>query len=1095
MASCVIECGHSRYGRFEFQVSATPATDYPPLNNMEDYLIAMTALEAEVEDLQNKREALAALHRSIFAGVVAIGANSSQASTRPASDAPTSPGRPPRSDTAGAGSAAAGGHPAGSAIPHVTPGGTGGRPPRVPVLSTSQQPAAPPAAPSQGLINPTVTALATLYDGRVRPAQEAAVHAAASTAAVRVVLQQYLKKEETERSNVSLAPPTLRPPVQNYRASEFFVGEAVKLLGALFAGSPAVTLEACKETSAVLELFRSNLKHKNGHTRKLLTALAHTGDQMLQRDLHSLIRDRVLYCLAHHRAISVAEGVREEMALLADLATAPSGPTGTPLGTAGPSLPMLSGSAPSTPLEVWQERVSLVFELLLKAAECAPNHPAICENVVLPCLQIILALLGDPSRGEAGRTGTPSGSGGSFTFSGHPAGGLAARPPLGQSPGPRASFQARGGLPRPPVPEGSGEQAGPLSPGQATKATAEAINELEEEVGPAVRLRDFQMHRAGYEHYLRHRNRTALYISNTKLSRFYRMGVRYGRLWRERARAAAAARRAGAQGAPAGLAVPILERRALVASLLLNRASPEVRTATVTLLERLCQGSEHHRFNMLNLLISLLPLAADAGTASAQYFDLLCGMVAKSSLAAQYLSRREALPIITRQLAAHVGLLLMADVQCLLQPSDPDLFGLSLCARPPTLRGSEALPDYAVHRMAELLGTVLDAPGAVACFTRQGLLETALLASTCLFCIEFIRTKLTGSADEVIGGALRQHWLSSSEAGRSQLVRAGLNLARRIWEASASSPTACIVYGRLSSAVLEQVADAVHVEPRPVAYQLSLEKASTQEEFIPRYMPHNPYHSIEIGSTMRDIKKFICKELDLGGLSDDDDYCLELLVAGQIISLGLPIQQVFEGVWLPSLRGGGTAGAGDPVVISGNRGECDLIGPPMVITYRLPGLDGEATEPVVRETGGGSCGEAGTRGGVCGCGCAGRCGGGAAAACTAAGEEGQLLRSPGVYYGTAPAGPGGTCQGMPQSTAAGGMSTGAAEGGQTEPWQLLSRRSPLGDWWSPRRDPLRLTWGFPLRIVSKTCWGSWRASPLMKLWEQVSTLPRRRTWR
>jgi E3 ubiquitin-protein ligase UBR4 len=72
------------------------------------------------------------------------------------------------------------------------------------------------------------------------------------------------------------------------------------------------------------------------------------------------------------------------------------------------------------------------------------------------------------------------------------------------------------------------------------------------------------------------------------------------------------------------------------------------------------------------------------------------------------------------------------------------------------------------------------------------------------------------------------------------------------------------------------------------------------------------------------------------GLSDDDDYCLELLVAGQIISLSLPIRQVFEEVWLPSLRASGTAGAGDPLVISGPRGEWESIGPPMVITYRLP---------------------------------------------------------------------------------------------------------------------------------------------------------------
>lgn len=86
---------------------------------------------------------------------------------------------------------------------------------------------------------------------------------------------------------------------------------------------------------------------------------------------------------------------------------------------------------------------------------------------------------------------------------------------------------------------------------------------------------------------------------------------RYGRLWRERARQKGAAH-GGTPGA-GGPAMPILERQALVAALLLNRASEEVRSATVVLLERICRQQEHLRFRLLDLLVSLLPLAADAG--------------------------------------------------------------------------------------------------------------------------------------------------------------------------------------------------------------------------------------------------------------------------------------------------------------------------------------------------------------------------------------------------------------------------------------------------------------------------------------------------
>lgn len=86
---------------------------------------------------------------------------------------------------------------------------------------------------------------------------------------------------------------------------------------------------------------------------------------------------------------------------------------------------------------------------------------------------------------------------------------------------------------------------------------------------------------------------------------------RYGRLWRERARQQAAAR-SGAQGT-AGPGVPILERTGLVAALLLNRVSEEVRSTTVVLLERICRQQEHLRFRLLDLLVSLLPFAACAG--------------------------------------------------------------------------------------------------------------------------------------------------------------------------------------------------------------------------------------------------------------------------------------------------------------------------------------------------------------------------------------------------------------------------------------------------------------------------------------------------
>ena len=173
------------------------------------------------------------------------------------------------------------------------------------------------------------------------------------------------------------------------------------------------------------------------------------------------------------------------------------------------------------------------------------------------------------------------------------------------------------------------------------------------------------------------------------------------------------------------------------------------------------------------------------------------------------------------------------------------------------------------------------------------------------------------------------------------------------------------------------------------SYSLRLVKSATQEEFIRGQMTKNPYDSAEHSlATMRDVKNFVCVSLDMHGLCDDD-FGMELLVAGKIVSLDLPVAEVFEHVWRRAVESGAAAsangddlndngvGAGDPRMrIRGRRRLVDddddddddddryyhagnrdppaaarppTTTPPMVVTYRLQGLDGEATEEMVSE--------------------------------------------------------------------------------------------------------------------------------------------------
>lgn len=153
--------------------------------------------------------------------------------------------------------------------------------------------------------------------------------------------------------------------------------------------------------------------------------------------------------------------------------------------------------------------------------------------------------------------------------------------------------------------------------------------------------------------------------------------------------------------------------------------------------------------------------------------------------------------------------------------------------------------------------------------------------------------------------------------------------------------------GQTSLFILEQLCNLICPSKPESVYLLVLNKAHTQEEFIRGSMTKNPYSSAEVGPLMRDVKNKICHQLDLLGLLEDD-YGMELLVAGNIISLDLSVAQVYEQVWKKANTQSSNSVANatmlPPGAVASTR-DC----PPMIVTYRLQGLDGEATEPMIKE--------------------------------------------------------------------------------------------------------------------------------------------------
>ena len=73
-----------------------------------------------------------------------------------------------------------------------------------------------------------------------------------------------------------------------------------------------------------------------------------------------LIKDRVLYCIHHHRSLDVAGSMNEEVALLTSLVT----------------------GGPTADVQAWQSQMLLVFQLLLPATGLIPQTVKLIKSTL-----------------------------------------------------------------------------------------------------------------------------------------------------------------------------------------------------------------------------------------------------------------------------------------------------------------------------------------------------------------------------------------------------------------------------------------------------------------------------------------------------------------------------------------------------------------------------------------------------------------------------------------------------------------------------------------------------------------------------------------
>ncbi|XP_015793075.1 E3 ubiquitin-protein ligase UBR4-like isoform X2 [Tetranychus urticae] len=128
--------------------------------------------------------------------------------------------------------------------------------------------------------------------------------------------------------------------------------------------------------------------------------------------------------------------------------------------------------------------------------------------------------------------------------------------------------------------------------------------------------------------------------------------------------------------------------------------------------------------------------------------------------------------------------------------------------------------------------------------------------------------------------------------------------------------------------IFERLCSIIYPEENDTSeFFINLEKDPQHEDFLQGRMLGNPYPSTEpgMGPLMRDIKNKICQDCELIALLEDDSG-MELLVCNKIISLDLPVEEVYKKIWLTE----------------NNETEA------MRVIYRMRGLMGDATEEFIQ---------------------------------------------------------------------------------------------------------------------------------------------------
>ncbi|XP_060810461.1 E3 ubiquitin-protein ligase UBR4 isoform X2 [Amyelois transitella] len=341
-----------------------------------------------------------------------------------------------------------------------------------------------------------------------------------------------------------------------------------------------------------------------------------------------------------------------------------------------------------------------------------------------------------------------------------------------------------------------------------------------------------------------------------------------------------------------GMRTLSLEPGGWLRPLLFDPSSRFARDTACQMLKCLCDCYEHTNA-VLILLTSFLPEVCTAGEASEQFFVLYQRLAAQAPW---------------NQLLALRGVL--QQIADLMTKEIEQLHRLE-----ETTLTSDLAQGYALKKLTELLSLILEEDGARRAYKTR-LVGAVLGGYLALRRLVVQRTRLTDDTQEKLLELLEE-MTTGTEAETAEFMAVCIETVKKYPLHDYRTPV--FIFERLCSIIYPEENDVGE-------FFLTLEKDPQQEDFLQGRMLGNPYSSLEpgMGPLMRDVKNKICTDCELVALLEDDNG-MELLVCNKIMSLDLPVKEVYKKVWC-------TSGEGVDA---------------MRVVYRMRGLLGDATEEFV----------------------------------------------------------------------------------------------------------------------------------------------------